>query len=61
LTVFNRGWDDIFTKCGENLNSLVAMKLSPYYKVFEEEVSSYVLWPDIVSDKYFRLLLGRRN
>ncbi|KAF8758753.1 Dynein heavy chain [Rhizoctonia solani] len=36
-----RGWDDIFTKCGENLNSLVAMKLSPYYKVFEEEASSW--------------------
>ena len=27
-----RGWDDLFTKCAENLNSLVAMKLSPYYK-----------------------------
>lgn len=27
-----RGWDDLFTKCGENLNSLVAMKMSPYYK-----------------------------
>ncbi|KAI9572626.1 dynein heavy chain and region D6 of dynein motor-domain-containing protein [Boletus coccyginus] len=33
-----RGWDDLFTKCSENLNSLTAMKLSPYYKVFEEEV-----------------------
>ncbi len=29
---FLRGWDDLFTKCSENLNSLVAMKLSPYYK-----------------------------
>ncbi|KIJ45695.1 hypothetical protein M422DRAFT_778888 [Sphaerobolus stellatus SS14] len=36
-----RGWDELFTKCGENLNSLVAMKLSPYYKVFEEEASSW--------------------
>lgn len=27
-----RGWDDLFNKCGENLNSLTAMKLSPYYK-----------------------------
>lgn len=27
-----KGWDDLFTKCAENLNSLVAMKLSPYYK-----------------------------
>ena len=33
-----RGWDDLFNKCSENLNSLVAMKLSPYYKVFDEEV-----------------------
>ncbi|VDB95435.1 unnamed protein product [Peniophora sp. CBMAI 1063] len=36
-----RGWDDLFNKCGENLNFLVAMKLSPYYKVFEEEASSW--------------------
>ncbi|KAI0063221.1 dynein heavy chain protein 1 [Artomyces pyxidatus] len=36
-----RGWDDLFNKCSENLNSLVAMKLSPYYKVFEEEASSW--------------------
>ena len=27
-----RGWDDLFNKCSENLNSLVAMKMSPYYK-----------------------------
>jgi dynein heavy chain 1 len=33
-----RGWDDLFNKCSENLNALSAMKLSPYYKVFEEEV-----------------------
>ncbi|KAI0047641.1 dynein heavy chain protein 1 [Auriscalpium vulgare] len=36
-----RGWDDLFNKCSENLNSLVAMKLSPYYKVFEEDASSW--------------------
>ncbi|KZV92126.1 dynein heavy chain protein 1 [Exidia glandulosa HHB12029] len=36
-----RGWDDLFTKCTENLNSLTAMKLSPYYKVFEEEAGSW--------------------
>ena len=29
---FCRGWDDLFNKCSENLNSLTAMKLSPYYK-----------------------------
>ncbi|GBE78470.1 Dynein heavy chain, cytoplasmic [Sparassis crispa] len=36
-----RGWDDLFNKCSENLNSLMAMKLSPYYKVFEEEAGSW--------------------
>ncbi|KAI3615632.1 cytoplasmic dynein 1 heavy chain 1-like [Moniliophthora roreri] len=41
-----RGWDDLFNKCSENLNSLTAMKLSPYYKVFEEEASS---WEDKLS------------
>lgn len=34
------GWDDLFTKCSENLNSLVAMKLSPYYKgIYRSSVS----------------------
>ena len=32
LMIPSRGWDDLFTKCSENLNSLTAMKLSPYYK-----------------------------
>lgn len=36
-----RGWDDLFAKCGENLNSLQAMKHSPYYKEFEEEATSW--------------------
>lgn len=36
-----RGWDDLFAKCSENLNSLQAMKHSPYYKEFEEEASSW--------------------
>ncbi|KAI8852562.1 dynein heavy chain and region D6 of dynein motor-domain-containing protein [Chytridium lagenaria] len=36
-----RGWDDLFSKCSEHLNSLTAMKHSPYYKVFEEEASSW--------------------
>lgn len=36
-----RGWEDLFLKCSENLSSLTAMKLSPYYKVFEEEASSW--------------------
>lgn len=38
-----RGWDELFTKCSENINSLHAMKHSPYYKVFEEESS---VWED---------------
>ncbi|TXT09077.1 hypothetical protein VHUM_02551 [Vanrija humicola] len=36
-----RGWDDLFSKCSEHLNSLQAMKLSPYYRVFEEEAVSW--------------------
>ena len=28
-----RGWDDLFTKVKEHINSVAAMKLSPYYKV----------------------------
>src|SRR6202034_2577904 len=30
-----------FAKCSENLNSLQAMRHSPYYKEFEEEASSW--------------------
>jgi dynein heavy chain 1, cytosolic len=36
-----RGWDDLFTKCSENLNSLQAMRHSPYYREFEEEATSW--------------------
>jgi len=36
-----RGWDDLFAKLGEHLNSLSAMKASPYYKVFEEEAGGW--------------------
>jgi dynein heavy chain 1 len=36
-----KGWDDLFSKCGENLNSLTAMKFSPYYKVFEEDATHW--------------------
>lgn len=36
-----RGFDDLFAKCSENLNSLQAMRHSPYYKEFEEEASSW--------------------
>jgi dynein heavy chain 1 len=36
-----RGWDELFAKCSEHLNSLQAMRHSPYYKEFEEEASSW--------------------
>uniref|UniRef100_A0A146KZ76 Dynein heavy chain, cytoplasmic n=1 Tax=Lygus hesperus TaxID=30085 RepID=A0A146KZ76_LYGHE len=36
-----RGWDDLFTKVKEHINSVAAMKLSPYYKVFEEEALAW--------------------
>lgn len=29
-----RGWDDLFNKVKEHINSVSAMKLSPYYKVW---------------------------
>ncbi|KNC98573.1 uncharacterized protein SPPG_06258 [Spizellomyces punctatus DAOM BR117] len=36
-----KGWEELFTKCSENLNSLFAMKHSPFFKVFEEEASTW--------------------
>lgn len=36
-----RGWDDLFNKLKEHINSVNAMKLSPYYKEFEEEALSW--------------------
>ena len=33
-----RGWDELFTQIDENINNLASMKMSPYYKVFEEEI-----------------------
>ncbi|CAO0793713.1 unnamed protein product [Mucor circinelloides] len=36
-----RGWDDLFNKSSEHINSLTAMKLSPYYKVFEEDAAAW--------------------
>ncbi|KAM9964742.1 hypothetical protein ACTFIW_004524 [Dictyostelium discoideum] len=36
-----RGWDDLFNKLAEHLNSISAMKMSPYYKVFEEEANHW--------------------
>ncbi|ORY33069.1 putative motor [Naematelia encephala] len=36
-----RGWDELFNKCSEHLNSLSAMKLSPYYRAFEEDAAAW--------------------
>ncbi|EGC38132.1 cytoplasmic dynein heavy chain [Dictyostelium purpureum] len=36
-----RGWDDLFSKLAEHLNSIAAMKMSPYYKTFEEEAKTW--------------------
>ena len=36
-----RGWDDLFAKCSDHLNSLQAMRHSPYYKEFEEEAAAW--------------------
>ncbi len=38
-----RGWDDLFTKVKEHINSVAAMKLSPYFKVFEDDA---IAWDD---------------
>ena len=38
-----RVWDVLFDKLKENINQVAAMKLSPYYKVFEEEA---LTWED---------------
>ena len=36
-----KGWDDMFAKLGDNMNSVSAMRMSPYFKVFEEEASHW--------------------
>ncbi|VDN24437.1 unnamed protein product [Gongylonema pulchrum] len=46
-----RGWDDLFNKLKEHMNSLTAMKLSPYYKQFEEKLNKisalFDVWIDV--------------
>jgi dynein heavy chain 1 len=42
-TMLIRGWDELFNKLKEHINSLAAMKLSPYYKEFEEDA---LTWED---------------
>ncbi|CAF0789670.1 unnamed protein product [Didymodactylos carnosus] len=36
-----KSWDDLFTKCKENISNVISMKMSPYYKAFEEETVSW--------------------
>ncbi|KAF2396617.1 cytoplasmic dynein-like protein 1 heavy chain 1 [Trichodelitschia bisporula] len=36
-----RGWDELFQQCSEHLNSLQAMRHSPYYREFQQEASLY--------------------
>ncbi|KAI9986672.1 hypothetical protein PInf_025627 [Phytophthora infestans] len=36
-----RGWDEMFAKLDEHLNSLSSMKQSPYYRVFAELATSW--------------------
>uniref|UniRef100_A0A5K3FEA9 Dynein heavy chain, cytoplasmic n=2 Tax=Mesocestoides corti TaxID=53468 RepID=A0A5K3FEA9_MESCO len=38
-----RGWDELFNRVKEHINSVTAMKLSPYFKQFEEEA---LTWED---------------
>eukprot|EP00919_Chromeraceae_sp_WS-2016_P001806 GHVR01004377.1.p1 GENE.GHVR01004377.1~~GHVR01004377.1.p1 ORF type:complete len:4168 (-),score=965.61 GHVR01004377.1:131-12634(-) len=41
-----RAWDELFEQIDEHQNSLASMKMSPYFKVFEEEAVS---WDDKLS------------
>jgi dynein heavy chain 1, cytosolic len=36
-----RGWDEMFAKLEEHLNSLASMKQSPYYRVFAEQAGAW--------------------
>mmetsp|Transcript_10644 Transcript_10644/g.10737 ORF Transcript_10644/g.10737 Transcript_10644/m.10737 type:complete len:151 (+) Transcript_10644:4150-4602(+) len=33
-----RGWDELFQQIDEHINNIQSMKMSPYYKVFEEQI-----------------------
>ena len=44
-----RNWDDLFTKCRDNINSLNSMSSSAYYKIFEEDT---ILWIDKLNRVY---------
>ena len=34
-----KGWDELFAKLDEDLNNLASMKISPFYKTFEGEIT----------------------
>jgi len=36
-----RGWDDLFSQLDEHTNSLLTMKQSPFFRVFEEEAAAW--------------------
>eukprot|EP00916_Digyalum_oweni_P025987 GHVL01042788.1.p1 GENE.GHVL01042788.1~~GHVL01042788.1.p1 ORF type:complete len:2866 (+),score=438.01 GHVL01042788.1:781-8598(+) len=36
-----RGWDELFCQMDEHINSITSMKMSPYFKVFEEEAITW--------------------
>jgi dynein heavy chain 1 len=36
-----KGWDDLFTQAKDHITNLAQMKMSPYYKVFEEEATAW--------------------
>lgn len=36
-----RGWAELTEKIDEHINNLASMKISPYYKVFEEEIAPW--------------------
>lgn len=36
-----KGWDEIFERCEEDAQNLESLKLSPFFKFFEEEI---LLW-----------------
>ena len=36
-----KGWDELFAKLDEDLNNLASMKISPFYKTFEGEITQW--------------------
>jgi dynein heavy chain 1, cytosolic len=52
-----KGWDDLFNKLKEHIESLAAMRLSPYYKVLFFFFFCYAFLDVCTSDALFLLLL----